>query len=558
MFVAFSAMLATLRIRNFALVESLSWEVPAGFIAITGETGAGKSILIGGLKLLLGERAEKSAIRAGGAECVIEAAIDVDATSPVHALLEAAGVEPCEEGQLLLKRVIPATAAGRQFVNGSPCTLSLLREVGDRLVDLHGPHDHQSLFSRDAQVRVLDAFAGSRANFLTYTNARRAWLALQAEQAASAADELAIRREIDLLEHQTTEIEDAQLKPGEEAPLAASHQTAAHAQRLQELSAAAAHQLADAENSVEDLFLEISRSLREVARLDPAAQNFTDRGTALAGEITDLARALRAYGDGIDADPATLARIETRLDVIEGLKRKYGPSLADVIAFGEDATSRLAALRARTERRATLDTTIADAEKAVHKAGVALSAQRRKAAPKLAAEVRRHLKDLGFLKAGFEIQLTPGEPAPEGLESVEFVFAPNPGEPAQPLRAIASSGEISRVMLALKTSLASQDEVPILVFDEIDANVGGEVAHAVAAKMREISARRQVLCITHLPQVAARAGAHFVVSKSVVEGRTISTLDAVTGDDRATEVARMLGSRQGAAALAHAHELLAP
>lgn len=549
-------MLASLRIRNFALVESLAWDIPSGFVAITGETGAGKSILIGGLNLLLGERADKSAIRAGETECVVEAVASLGGESPIHALLAEAGIEPCEDGQLLLKRAVSAAGSGRQFINGSPCTLALLRAIGDRLVDLHGPHDHQSLFSREAQARLLDAFAGSLEILAEYRSARGEWLSLEAEQSATAASAQAREREIALLAHQTGEIESAALQPGEEDSLVARQQTAANAGRLKELAAAAAHALSEAEESVEARVGEVGRLIRELARLDASQSAFGERQAALADEVADLARALASYADRIDADPQSLAEIETRLDLLQSLKRKYGTTLAEVLAFGEEATARLAALRGQTERDANLDAEIAAAKKRALALGAKLSKLRAAAAPKLAASARGHLADLGFLKAGFEIRLDAGGPGPEGLETVEFVFAPNPGEPAQPLRSIASSGEISRVMLALKTSLAAQDEVPVLVFDEIDANVGGEIAHAVGAKMREIGARRQVLCITHLPQVASAAAAHFVVSKSVAGGRTISELSEVSSKKREEEIARMLGNRGGDAALAHARELL--
>jgi DNA repair protein RecN (Recombination protein N) len=238
-------MLASLRIRNFALVESLAWDIPAGFVAITGETGAGKSILIGGLNLLLGERADKSAIRAGETECLIEAVAALDDGSPIHALLAEAGIEPCEDGQLLLKRVVSASGAGRQFVNGSPCTLALLRAIGDRLIDLHGPHDHQSLFSRDAQTRLLDAFAGAQEILGEYRACRAEWLALEAEQSAMASSVQAREREIALLAHQTEEIEAAAPQPNEEESLVVRQQAAANAGRLKELSAAAAHALSE-------------------------------------------------------------------------------------------------------------------------------------------------------------------------------------------------------------------------------------------------------------------------------------------------------------------------
>jgi DNA repair protein RecN (Recombination protein N) len=549
-------MLASLRIRNFALVESLAWDIPAGFVAITGETGAGKSIVIGGLKLLLGDRADKSAIRAGETECVIEAIAALPDGSPIPAMLAEAGVEPCEDGQMLLKRVISAAGSGRQFVNGSPCTLALLRRIGDALIDLHGPHDHQSLFAREAQTRLLDAFAGAEAALAAYREARAAWLAFEREQAESSTAAQAREREIDLLAHQTEEVESAALQPDEEDSLITRQQTAANASRLKELAGSAAQALSEDEDSLASRLGEVGRAIRELGRLDPSQAALVERHAALAEEIGDLARDLVSYADRIDADPQSLADIEARLDLIQSLKRKYGATLAEVIAYGEEASARLAKLRGQVERGANLEAEIAAAKTRAFAAGAKLSKARAAAAPKLASSVRKHLQDLGFLKGGFEIRLDASEPGPDGLEAVEFVFAPNPGEPAQPLRAIASSGEISRVMLALKTSLATQDEVPVLVFDEIDANVGGEVAHAVGKKMREIGARRQVLCITHLPQVASGAGAHFVVRKSVVGGRTLSELASVSGDTREEEIARMLGNRGGEAALAHARELL--
>lgn len=554
---AFPAMLASLRIRNFALVESLLWEIPPGFVAITGETGAGKSILIGGLKLLLGERADKGAIRSGASECSVEAVVHLSSDSRVNALIEEAGAEPCEDGMLLLKRQVSAAGTGRQFVNGSPCTLALLRQIGDALVDLHGPHDHQSLFSRDAQMRILDAFAGARQAVLVYREARQKWLMLAAEKADGDADRLAMQREMDLLKYQVDEIDETAPVAADQEELPARHLAATHARRLRELAANVTAGLSENEPSVESGLLEVGRIFREMTRLDVTATALSDRAGALLEEVRDLASEAAAYAERVDEDPATLAAMEARLDAIESLKRKYGSTVEEILAFRDSAADRLGSLTHREARRDGLDAEIAAARKVLDQEAGALGTLRRKAAPKLADAVRRHLNDLGFLKAGFEIRLDAlPEPGPEGVENVEFVFSPNPGEPSQPLRAIASSGEISRVMLALKTSLAAQDEVPILVFDEIDANVGGEIARSVAGKMREIGGLRQVLCITHLPQVAAGAAAHFVVKKSVVEGRTVSSLDAVGGDDREQELARMLGDRSGQAALAHARELL--
>ena len=552
------AMLASLRIRNFALVESLLWEIPAGFVAITGETGAGKSILIGGLKLLLGERADKSVIRTGAPECAVEAVVAVAEKSPIAAMLEEAGVEPCEDGQLIIKRTVSATGAGRQFVNGSPCTLALLRQIGDSLVDLHGPHDHQSLFSRDAQTHLLDAFAGAREAAADFRAARVRWMALVAEKADGEADRQGAQREIDLLKYQIQEIEDVDPKPEDESDLPAKHLAATHARKLIELSAGTEQVLTESDVCVDTQLTDAVRQLREVARLAPASGGFADRAAALLDECRDLARDISSFASKLNDDPAALAEIELRMDAVESLKRKYGSSVSEILAFRDAAADRLSTLESRESRRDGLDAEIQSAHTAMLGAGKSLSALRKKAAPKLSTAVRQHLNDLGFLKAGFEIRLDPlNAPAADGLEEVEFVFSPNPGEPPQPLRSIASSGEISRVMLALKTSLAAQDEVPVLVFDEIDANVGGEIAHAVAAKMREIGTRRQVLCITHLPQVASAATTHFVVSKSVVDGRTVSSLERMEPESRTRELARMLGDRTGTAALAHARELLA-
>jgi DNA repair protein RecN (Recombination protein N) len=550
-------MLASLRIRNFALVERLEWDVPGGFVAITGETGAGKSILIGGLKLLLGDRADRSLIRAGAEECSAEAVFQVGGDAGIAVLLDEAGVEPCEGGQLVLKRTVAAGGGGRQLVNGSACTLALLRNLGDRLVDLHGPHDHQSLLSREAQTRLLDAYAGAERVRREYEFARRAWVALEAEQRTISTDDQAALREIDLLSHQVREIEATDLKPDEEEPLLARQRTAANAQRLIELTGEVQAALMDSEDSVDARLAESGRLLRELSRLDEAMGQIAERHGEAMEALREVARTVREYGDGIEAEPSALRAIEARLDAIETLKRKYGGTVAEVIAFGAQAAARLAELKNRDARREGLAAEVQAAKASVATAGRKLGKARAAAAPKLAESIRKHLNDLGFLKSGFEIQLERSdEPGTDGFETAEFVFSPNPGEPALPLRLIASSGEISRVMLALKTSLAGQDRVPVLVFDEIDANVGGEVAHAVAGKMHEISQGHQVLCITHLPQVAAGANAHFAIRKEVVGGRTQSLICELAGSDRERELARMLGDREGRAALAHARELL--
>jgi DNA repair protein RecN (Recombination protein N) len=446
---------------------------------------------------------------------------------------------------------------GRQFANGSPCTLSVLREVGDLLVDLHGPHDHQSLFSRDQQVVLLDAFAGVAALRGTYGEARRKWQRLEAEQRQIGEGAEALAREVELLEHQSGEIAAASLDPAEEEQLLQRQKTASHGRRLGEICSEILALAGESDDAVTARLTELSRLAREMERLDPSAGGVAAGAAAVFESLQDLVRSVERYAGGISSDPAQLAAVEARLDLIQSLKRKYGATVGDVMAFGERAAARLAELRGREERGAGLGAEIASAREDTLAMGGKLSRARAAAAPKLASLVRKHLADLGFAKAGFSLRLSKlGEPGAHGLEEVEFLFAPNPGEPEQALRAIASSGEISRVMLALKTSLAAQDSIPILIFDEIDANVGGEVGSKIGVKMRELGLSHQVFCITHLPQVAALAGSQFVVRKDTSGERTSTSLVEVAGDDRVGEIARMLGGKESSA-LAHARELLA-
>jgi len=551
-----SATLASLRIRNLALVEDITWEPRPGFTAITGETGAGKSVILGALTLLLGERADKTLIRSGAEACAVEAVFENAAEKNLTALLEEHGAEPCEDGRLLVKRTLPAEGPGRQFVNGSPCTLALLRALGDLLVDLHGPHDHQSLFSREQQTRLLDRFAGNDALRADFSEARRILLRLQGEKTAILTGEQAAARELDLLTHQVGEINAAALQPGEEETLLARQRAAANSQRIGELCAQLSAGVSEDENSLTARLSDLTRLARELARLDPSSETIATSCEAAFAATDDLAHTVQSYFSALEDSPANLAEIETRLDTLQTLKRKYGPTLAEVFTFHAEAADKLAALRSRTARRDTLDADIAAAEKTLQELGGKLTARRQTSAKKLAEKVRAGLKDLGFAKSDFSVSLeTLDLPAAHGFETVEFQFSPNPGEPPRPLRAIASSGEISRVMLALKSALADQDDVPVLIFDEIDANVGGELAAKVGKKMRELGQSRQVLCITHLPQVAAAASSQFVVTKEVKDARTRTLLDETKDKSREEEIARMLGGKTDSA-LAHARTLL--
>lgn len=549
------AVLNLLRIKNLALVEDLQWNLAPGFTAITGETGAGKSIIIGALQLLLGERADKSLIRTGADVCTVEAVFEGDGLARLNPALEEAGVEGCA-GELILKRTLATSGTNRQFINGSPTTLAVLKSLGDELVDLHGPHDHQSLLSPERQLALLDAFAHAEPARAEYQKHYRQLQALTAEHASLSTAEATREQELDLLRHQVNEITSAKLDPTEEEQIESRYQLASNSQRLVELASGVVARLSEADESALSQLAETQRLLRELEKIDPAASEFATSHAGAVVELSELARSLADYVERLDLDPQQLAALEQRVSLVETLKRKYGGSLADVIAFGDRAAERMAKIEGRDAELERLNKEVAAVRAELNHAAEALQKLRTKAAPKLSDTVRKNLRDLGFKQSDFDARLTSlTEPRMSGADALELLFSPNPGEPPKPLRAIASSGEISRLMLAIKSSLAAQDAIPLLVFDEIDANVGGEIANAVGAKMRALSAAHQVLCITHLPQVAAAASHHFVVTKEVAGGRTHSELRPVTAKDRRAEIARMLGG-QTASALEHAATLL--
>ena len=549
-------MLTLLKIRNLALVDELAWELGAGLIGVTGETGAGKSVIVGALKLVLGERADKALIRTGEDQCLVEAVFELTHTAGINPILEEGGLAPCDDNQLIVRRTI-GQSASRQFVNDSPVTLALLKRLGEHLVDLHGPHDHQSLLSADRQLAMLDAYAGSENQLATYRETYRAWRAKHAALEELRNAENATEHEIDLLKHQISEIDAAQINPAEEQDLEDRWRRANNASRLME-SAAAAISTLNGENGILDRLGELQRLVRDLEKLDPSISEKTASLETAAVELQDLEGNLADYTQELEINPAEAETLAERVNLIESLKRKYGPSLADVLNRRDNAAARLDSIENRSDKIEQLEREVAEGRKSLDTAGKTLAAARRKAAPKLAKEISSQLKDLGFKQSSFEVPLNSlADPGPHGLESADFLFGPNPGEPLMPLRQIASSGEISRVMLAIKSALADQDDTPLMVFDEIDANVGGEVARAVGAKMAALGTRHQVIAITHFPQVAATASHHFVVEKEVSAGRTRSRLFPVAGETRIQELVRMLGGG-GKQARAMAASLLNP
>ncbi|WP_461785526.1 DNA repair protein RecN [Prosthecobacter sp.] len=549
-------MLSFLKIRNLALVEDVTWDLAPGLVGVTGETGAGKSIIVGALKLILGERADRTLIRNGQDSCTVEASFHLTDTRAIDVVLEDAGLEPCQDGELLIKRSISTSGANKQLVNCSPVTIQVLKSLGEFLVDLHGPHDHQSLNSRERQLEMLDKFTSIEELLGKYQDAWKLWRTVVTELDELENSERASSQQIDMLKFQANEIASANLKEGEEEEIESRHRIAANGARLAELCGAITGRLSEGEGSVVDGMREISRSIHELEKIDPGTSAMFEGFKSAQIELTELESSLADYADDLETDPAELDKLESRIHTIQTLKRKYGRTIGEILEFLAETERKLTKMENRGEEIEKLQKLVKERETEVLKLGKQISKKRADAAPKLAKEVASHLTDLGFKRSVFEAQLaTLTTPEKCGLEEVDFHFAPNPGEPSKPLRLTASSGEMSRVLLAVKSALAKQDAVPLLVFDEIDANVGGNIAEAVGRKMAALGATHQVIAITHFPQVASLARSHFVVTKEITGNTTRSQIQEVSADERVEELARMLGG-SAASAREHAKSLL--
>ena len=545
-------MLRGLKVDNLAIVEHAEAEFGEGLTVITGETGAGKSVFMGALTLALGARADASAVRDGCREARIEAEFDADGMA---AFLEEQGLPIGEEGLLLVRRVISASGGSRVWINDSATSVQTLRALGERLVDIHGPNDRRSLVDEDFQRETLDRYG--RVDQSGYGKAWRELSDLKARRAAleGAVD---VADEIERLRNSLEEIDAAKLTEDDEEVLTARHAAAAHAAEIVESANAATAALAGdggeaayggGEGSAADLLIAAGGNLREMAKYHEAANEWGEELERIITSVQELSRAIADSVSRIDADPETLQALDDRISLVRRLKRKYScQTVADLLELREG----------RAQKLSDLEDQIAAAEKKVEKEGAALSAARRKAGTKLGAAVTAELRGLGFLKAGFAVAREAQPPDATGCDRIVYRFEPNPGESARPLAQIASTGEIARVMLAVKAVIAEQDAIPVLVFDEIDANIGGETGRAVGEKLRTVAQHHQVVAITHLPQSAVYGNRHFVVAKSVSGGRTRSAIRAVSGEDRVHEIARMLGGEKASSVVVrHARELLA-
>lgn len=556
-------MLTRLSVLNLAIVEKAEIAFGDGLTIITGETGAGKSVLMGALELALGARADASAVRDGAKEARIEAEFDLSSPSvvavlrQVNGLLDEAGLPACEDGILIVRRTIAAAGSSRVHVNDMSSTVQTLRALGRLLVDVHGPNDHQSLLDERFQRAVLDAYG--RIGGEAYAAAWKALVALRDERAALTGDTRDFAEEAERLRYSVDELETAQLTQEDETELPARHAAAAHAAEILDCANAATEALSgDSEGAAATALIAAGARIAEMARYHEAAAEWKDEVEDLTVRVQELSRSIADSISRIDADPDTLQALDNRLSLVNRLKRKYGcATVDDLLALHDSRAARLADLDGREERLAKLDMKIAEAEKGVRAAGAAVTSARKKAAAKLAKAITRELHGLGFLKAGFDVRLAPRDPDSTGCDAVDFHFAPNPGEPSRPLRDIASTGEIARVMLAVKSVVAEHDSVPVLVFDEIDSNIGGEVGRAVGERLRAVARHRQTIAITHLPQSAVYGDRHFAVAKTVSGGRTRTAIRELEEEDRVTEIARMLGGASlTSVVVQHARELL--
>lgn len=551
-------MLQSLRVRNLAVVENAQVEFSHGLNIITGETGAGKSIIIGALGLVLGERADRSLIRTGAEQGAVEASFELADSSAVDSILEELGLEPCENGRMIIRRTIALNGTTKNVINDCPTTLQAVKRIGNVLVDMHGPYDHQSLLSQESQLDLLDAFGHTWDLRATYEKAHAATRKLEDDLQELEGDAGSVSQQIDFLSHQVKEIESAALSPEEDQSLVQEHTQVANAQRIWELSNTVQNTLFEGEYAAYGQLVAAERALQELSEILPEAAEWKQVAESLVIELQELTRCVSERAASVEGDPARLQWLEDRLALVHRLKRKYGASISAILESFQQAKAKLADLENREERMLTIRQEIEKKRKDRDRLGYELSERRSESARRLAKEVTKELRDLGFARSSFRVTLTNAEPKATGMNDVDFEFAPNPGEPAGPLRSIASSGEISRVMLATKAVLAAHDQIPVLVFDEIDANIGGEMGTAIGDKLMRVSKNHQVLCITHLPQVAIHGASHFVVEKSVRQERTFAGIRKVDDAERVEEIARMLGGKDlTSVTLTHAREMLA-
>lgn len=553
-------MLRELRIKNFAVIETVTVPFAPGLNVLSGETGAGKSIVIDAILLVGGGRAQSDVIRGDAESATVEAVFELPRGSAARAVLDAAGLA-ADEQAVVIRRELARSGRHRAFVDDSPVTVGLLERLGEHLVEIHGQHEHQRLLQPRLQLELLDRFAGAEDAVERVAGLHAKYRAgEEALERLRGADRDRAQRE-DLLRLQISELTAARLRVGEEEELRGERRRLQHAERVRTGLAEVSALLVDDREAATSRLARAARILGDLGRLDPAFGEAATPLTAAAVHIEEALLAVRKLRDGVEAEPGRLESIDERLDVITRLKRKYGDSEAAMLAFCDSAVAEAERLERHEEVVAAEQRRVGELFAELKAAAAALSETRREAAGRLGPRIQRELRELGMERARFDIVVEtamPEEISPRGLEQVEFRFSANPGEEVRPLARIASGGELSRTMLAVEVVLAAYERVPTMVFDEVDAGVGGRMAGMVADKLAATGRGRQVLCVTHLAPIAARANRHLLVAKAVRGGRTRAGVSVLTGADRVEEIARMLGGGPLTdTARRHARELLA-
>ncbi|HEY6065704.1 MAG TPA: DNA repair protein RecN [Thermoanaerobaculia bacterium] len=554
-------MLRRLTIRNLAIVEDVDLELGPGLTVLTGETGAGKSILVDALALLAGGRGASDLVRQGADRLVVAGEFDCD--RPVRELLEEAGL-PTDGDALLVRRELAPDGRGRAFVEDEPAAVRTLGRLGERLVSIQGQSSEKELVDPDAPLELLDAFAGAASEREAVAQAAQVWASARENLAKLEASRRDRTARLETIEFQIGEIEAASPGENEEEELAYERERLLHADRIRRAGETALEALSEGERSAADRLGEAARAFAELAAIDPREAVRREEVEDVKRRVADLAAAARDAATGIESDPERLTAVESRLEKLSRLKRKYGPSLAD-------ARARLAELSAERDELTNIDDALERRQReeevaasAFRRDAAALSAKRAAAAPRFSSAVEKELGGLALEKAKFRVALSSaggGDDGPRktGLERASFLFQPNPGEAERPIERIASGGELSRLQLAVHSVGASRaGRRRTLVFDEVDAGIGGRTAESVGRKLRKLAERDQVLCVTHVPQIAALADRHFLAEKREVRGRTVATVAGLEGRDRVAEIARMLaGEKVPDTALKHAAALLA-
>ena len=549
-------MLLNLTITNFAIIDRLEVQFDAGFNVLTGETGAGKSIILDAVGLLLGDRARPDLVRAGADEATVQALFDLSGQDDVRRVFIEAGFPVDEE--LVLRRIVQSGGRSRAYINGNLATLAQLQPLTEQLVAVCGQHEHQHLLQRNVHLAILDRFGSLDGHVKTY---RESFQKMQAATRQLEKLENAERdreQRLDFLQHQSAEIVAAELSVEEEQALLAERLLLQNAERLVAVARGGYDALYDSDGSVCEVLGSLSADLQAIAEVDKKLATLSETVQRNLFELEDVAVQMRSYLTSASFEPDRIDAIEERLGLLNRLKRKYAPTIGEILELKEAYDREIVQLENAGETRVSLLEELAALKKQTGSLGQTLSAMRSKAAATLASALIAELGDLAMSGASFEVALTDLEqPGPDGRERLEFMVSLNPGEPLMPLTRVASGGELSRLMLALRRIAPDAGLVPTIIFDEVDAGIGGAAATAVGRKLQSVSRSAQVLCVTHLPQVAAFADHHHRVTKHEVEGRTIAVMEQLSGDDRVKEMARMLGGAQVTGqTILHAKELI--